>query len=79
MFSLLQHNQSIKLTQPGNTARPMAPGTLTDLIAPGTCMRTNVAIMPESENVLWKGGIPEDDVNRRECNDMGEPKAGPPQ
>ena len=57
----------------------MAPGTLTDLIAPGTCMRTNVAIMPESENVLWKGGIPEDDVNRRECNDMGEPKAGPPQ
>ena len=55
----------------------MAPYTLTNLIAPGTHILTNVEITPESENLLKKGGIPEEDGNRREYNKEGEVIAGP--
>ena len=33
--------------------------------------------MPERENILRKGGVPEEDGNGRECNDVGEAIAGP--
>ena len=77
MSSWLQHNQSVKPTQPSSPARPMASCTLTDHIVPGTHILTNVAIMPERENVLKKGGIPEENGNRREHNDVEEAIAGP--
>ena len=54
----------------------MAPCTLTDLIAPGTCILASVGITSESENVLRKGHVP-DDGNRGECNEVGEAIVGP--
>ena len=54
----------------------MVPYTLTDLILLGTHIITIAYIVPERENVLRKGGVPEEDGNRRECNDAGEAIAG---
>ena len=77
MSSWLQHNWSIKPTQPSSPAKHMAPCTLAHFIVPGTCIIASVDTVLKRENILWKGGVPEDDGNRRECNDMGEALAGP--
>ena len=55
----------------------MIPRTLTHLIAPGTHILTSAGIMPESENLLRKGGVQEDNANRGECNEVREAMAGP--
>ena len=76
MSSQLQHNQSIKLTQASSPARPMAPCTLADLIAPSTYILTSADIMPESKTLLRKCNVPEDDGNRGKCNKVGEAIVG---
>ena len=50
----------------------MAPCALTDFIAPGACILTSMGIIPERENLLREGSIPEDDGNRGEHNKVGE-------
>ena len=57
----------------------MTSCTLTDLIVPGTCILTSVDIVPERESFLRKSDVPEDDDSRRECNNVGEAIAAPPQ
>ena len=44
---------------------------------PGTCILTSADVVPERENVLRNGAVPEEDGNRRECNDVGEAMTGP--
>ena len=56
---------------------PMTPCTLTDLIAPWTCILTSVDIALEKESFLRKGNVPEEDGDERECNYVGETIAGP--
>ena len=63
--------------QPSSSARTTAPCTLTDLIAPDTHIPASASIWPESENLLRKGGVPGEDGNRGECNEVGEAKVGP--
>ena len=55
----------------------MAPCILTDLIVPGTHILTSANISPESDNLIRKGGITEEDGNRRKCNEVGEAIVGP--
>ena len=55
----------------------MAPCTLTDCIVPGTHILASAGIMLESETLLRKGSVPEDDGNRGECNEVGEATMGP--
>ena len=55
----------------------MASCTLTDPIAPGAHILASVGILLESENLLRRGGVPEDDGNRGEHNEAGEAMGGP--
>ena len=54
----------------------MTPCNLTIPIGPGSHILASVGIMPESESLLWKGGVPEDDGNRGEHNEVGEAMVG---
>ena len=76
MSSQLQHNQSIKLAQLCSPAKPMAPCILAILIAPDTCILTSAGIMPDSETLLCKSNIPEDDSNRGDHNEVAEAIVG---
>ena len=73
MSSQLQHNQPAKQAQPSCPTMPMAPCTLTDLIAPRTHILAGTSITPEKESLLNRGGVPENDDNRRKCGMVEEP------
>ena len=51
----------------------MAPYTLTDLIAPGTHIQAITDIKLERESLLNRDGVPENDDNRRKCDEVEEP------
>ena len=45
---------------------------MTDHIASGKCILTNVGITLENKTLLRKSNVPEDDGNREECNEIEE-------
>ena len=55
----------------------MAPSTLTDLVEPGTCILTRAGITLESEPLLRKSNVPDNDGNGKECDEVGEAIVGP--
>ena len=67
----------MKPTQPGILVKHMALCTLTDIDLSETHIITSADIVPERENILRKGGVPEEDGNMRKCNDMGKAIAAP--
>ena len=51
----------------------MAPYTLTDHIAPRTHILASTSITLERESGLNRGGVPENDDNRRKHDEVEEP------
>ena len=77
MSSRLQHIRHAKFTQPDYPIMPMAPFTLTYLIAPRMHILASTrcsSITPEREWLLNRSGVPENEDNRRKCDEV-EPLA----